>query len=50
MRTVRVHCWIVSGDQIDADGYVLQVEAVDDTRIDRLVIQEAQAVRETDDG
>jgi len=37
------------GDQIDANGYVLQVEAVDDTRIERLVIQEAQAVQETDD-
>jgi len=37
------------GDQIDANGYVLQVEAVDDTRIERLVIQEAQVVQESDD-
>ena len=37
------------GDQIDADGYVLRVEAVDDTRIERLVIREAQAGQETDD-
>ncbi|GAA0196893.1 hemolysin family protein [Haladaptatus pallidirubidus] len=36
-------------DQIQQNGHVLQVEAVDDTRIERLVIQEAQAVRETDD-
>jgi CBS domain containing-hemolysin-like protein len=37
------------GDQIDAHGYVIQVEAVDDTRIERLVIQEAQAAQEADD-
>ncbi|WP_254280503.1 hemolysin family protein [Haloarcula marina] len=37
------------GDQIEEDGYVLQVEAVDDTRIERLVIQEAEAIQETDD-
>ncbi|WP_158059522.1 hemolysin family protein [Halorussus halophilus] len=37
------------GDQIDANGYVLQVEVVDDTRIERLVIREAQEIQETDD-
>ncbi|WP_411966150.1 hemolysin family protein [Haloferax sp. YSMS24] len=37
------------GDQIDEDGYVLQVEAVDDTRIERLVIREAQEIQESDD-
>ncbi|MFC6863896.1 hemolysin family protein [Halomicroarcula sp. GCM10025817] len=37
------------GDQIEEDGYVLQVETVDDTRIERLVIQEAEAIQETDD-
>ncbi|WP_227356621.1 hemolysin family protein [Haladaptatus salinisoli] len=37
------------GDQIQQNEHDLQVEAVDDTRIERLVIQEAQAVRETDD-
>ncbi|ELZ79897.1 hypothetical protein C454_11858 [Haloferax gibbonsii ATCC 33959] len=29
----------VVGDQIDMDGYIIQVEAVDETRIERLVIQ-----------
>ncbi|WP_416841664.1 hemolysin family protein [Haloferax sp. DFSO52] len=37
------------GDQIDSDGYVLQVEAVDDTRIERLVIQETQVRQESDE-
>jgi CBS domain containing-hemolysin-like protein len=37
------------GNQIEQNGYVLQVEAVDDTRIERLVVREARAVRETDD-
>lgn len=37
------------GDQIEENGYHLQVEAVDDTRIERLVIQEAQAGQGTDD-
>ncbi|WP_255196143.1 hemolysin family protein [Halorarius litoreus] len=37
------------GDQIDVDGYVIQIEAVDDTRIERLVIREAQAAQEADD-
>jgi CBS domain containing-hemolysin-like protein len=37
------------GAQIDTKGYVIRVEAVDDTRIERLVIQAAQALQETDD-
>ncbi|WP_435365861.1 hemolysin family protein [Haloarchaeobius sp. DYHT-AS-18] len=37
------------GDQIEANGYVLQVDAVEDNRIERLVIQSAKAMQETDD-
>ncbi|GKZ15249.1 hemolysin family protein [Haladaptatus sp. T7] len=37
------------GDQIEETGYLLQVEAVDDTRIERLVIQETRAGQGTDD-
>ena len=37
------------GDQIEENGHILQVEAVDDARIERLVIREAPAVREADD-
>jgi CBS domain containing-hemolysin-like protein len=37
------------GDRLEADGYVLQVEAVDDSRIERLVIREARDTGETDD-
>ncbi|WP_435159279.1 hemolysin family protein [Haladaptatus sp. DFWS20] len=37
------------GDQIEENGYLLQVEAVDDTRIERVVIQETQAGQGTDD-
>ena len=33
------------GDQIEQNRYVLQVEAVEDARIDRLVIQQAQSVQ-----
>ena len=37
------------GDQIEENGHVLRVEAVDDARIERLVIHEAPAVREADE-
>ncbi|WP_424008836.1 hemolysin family protein [Haloferax denitrificans] len=37
------------GDQIQQNGYVLRVEAVDDARIERLVIHEAETGEETDD-
>ncbi|MFC4360211.1 hemolysin family protein [Halobium salinum] len=36
------------GDQIQQNGYVLRVEAVDDARIERLVIHEAETGEETD--
>ncbi|MFC7154152.1 hemolysin family protein [Halomarina halobia] len=37
------------GDQIEQKGYTLEVEAVEDARIERLVIRQAQSVRETSD-
>ena len=35
------------GDQIEQDGYAIRVEAVEDARIERLVIQQAQSVQGT---
>ncbi|RBI62154.1 cobalt transporter [halophilic archaeon] len=34
------------GDQVERSGYVLQVDAVEDARIERLVIQEARSTQE----
>lgn len=37
------------GDQIEQSGYVLQAEAIEDARIVRVMIQQAQSVQETND-
>ncbi|WP_440008385.1 hemolysin family protein [Halomicrococcus sp. SG-WS-1] len=38
------------GDQVEQSGYIFQVDAVEDARIERLVIQRAQSTQEAGEG